>query len=339
MEIAPAEVEKGLKSLYGEERVSQVTRITDGWETDVYAFDWNGEGASTKARILRLYPGDNAEAKATREFEAMRRLHPAGFPVPQVFERGGASSPFGRPYMTMERIKGVPLGMAARAVDAPRRGEMLTLFCGVFRMLHSLDPHEILPNDPLDLSNPYAFIDDELSKMDAAVNTFDLAKTSSAPKFLEWLRERRDQAACPAYSVLHGDYHPFNLLLGENGMPAVIDWPNVCVGDYRWDLAWTLLLMSSFGDPSARAIVLEEYGRIANRAVEGIEYFEAIAAIRRFFGILIAIFAGPEKMGMRPEAAEVMKQNATHLRFVGGRLTQLTGIELPEADILLSSLA
>lgn len=44
-------------------------------------------------------------------------------------------------------------------------------------------------------------------------------------------------------ALLHGDYHPQNVLADESGVTAVLDWVNVLSGDPRADLARTVLLL------------------------------------------------------------------------------------------------
>lgn len=44
-------------------------------------------------------------------------------------------------------------------------------------------------------------------------------------------------------ALLHGDYHPQNVLADESGVTAVLDWVNVLSGDPRTDLARTVLLL------------------------------------------------------------------------------------------------
>jgi len=44
-------------------------------------------------------------------------------------------------------------------------------------------------------------------------------------------------------ALLHGDYHPLNVLADEKGVTAVLDWVNVGAGDPRADLARTVLLL------------------------------------------------------------------------------------------------
>ena len=69
-------------------KISDPVRITSGWETDVYSFNTEYRIDSRLAfdeLILRLYPGEGAETKASREFYVITRLHGIGYPVPQVY--------------------------------------------------------------------------------------------------------------------------------------------------------------------------------------------------------------------------------------------------------------
>ncbi|NIV28675.1 MAG: phosphotransferase [Anaerolineae bacterium] len=97
-------------------RVSDLTSISAGWESDIYSFDiehGSAEERQREALILRVYPGDDAHEKSAREFHGMSQLHKAGYPVPQVLvlERenfpfdAAQGRPFGKPFVIMERIK------------------------------------------------------------------------------------------------------------------------------------------------------------------------------------------------------------------------------------------
>ncbi len=62
--------------------VSEVVRITDGWENDLYSFKIENEGHEEEL-ILKIYPGDDAPWKSKKEFNVMRKLYEVGFPVPK----------------------------------------------------------------------------------------------------------------------------------------------------------------------------------------------------------------------------------------------------------------
>ncbi len=89
--------------------VTTLTRISDGWESDVYAFnapEWR-EGEY----VLRLYFGANAGPTALHEFRSMDLLMRASYPVPKVNLVETSTQPLGRSFLIMDRIsRGVPLG-------------------------------------------------------------------------------------------------------------------------------------------------------------------------------------------------------------------------------------
>jgi aminoglycoside phosphotransferase (APT) family kinase protein len=58
-------------------------------------------------------------------------------------------------------------------------------------------------------------------------------------------------------SLLHGDFHPGNVLLSSRG-PVVIDWPNATAGDATADFARTDLLLR-MGDPPPGTPALVRY--------------------------------------------------------------------------------
>jgi hypothetical protein len=77
------------------------------------------------------------------------------------------------------------------------------------------------------------------------------------------------------------------------------------------------------------------YERTEGNKVENIEYFEVVAATRRLGSIYLSLGEGAEKLGMRPEAASIMRQQATHIKAVVKVLSERTGIRISIFDELL----
>jgi aminoglycoside phosphotransferase (APT) family kinase protein len=323
--------------------VHGLARISDGWETDVYSFAVEYGKANSRQReelILRIYPGDDASQKSAREFNAMKQLHSVGYPVPQVLllEQEDASPndvSFGKPFVIMERIAGRPMGTVIDESPLERKLELLTLFCQMFVDLHALDWRPFAPDATSgEVPDPAALLGRAVAQGQATLHHFQ--RHEFDPVF-DWLRERLPGVGFGPPSVTHGDYHPWNVLLREDGAAFVIDWTNVVVADYRADLAWTLLLMSTYGSAEPRQIVLRDYARIAGREVERIELFDVIACLRRLATILIALRSGAGQMGMRPGAEAMMKDTA-HIGSVYALLRERTGIAIAEVERLLSTL-
>jgi aminoglycoside phosphotransferase (APT) family kinase protein len=326
-------------------RVSDLTSISAGWESDIYSFDvehGSAENRWREALVLRIYPGDDAYEKSAREFHGMRQLHTAGYPVPQVLilERDNSpfdtaqGRPFGKPFVIMERIEGEMLWPLLFGSTGERQQALLTQFCGLFVQLHRLEWRPFVDDvSRYDTGDPYTFVDRELSRFHHFLARFP------QPGFLpvlEWLKARRDQVDCLRPSPIHMDFHPGNVLLCDDGSAVVVDWTGLDISDSRFDLAWTLLLVSTHEDEEWRDLVLQEYERLAGIRVEQIAYFDVAACARRLFSVVISLSEGPEKLGMRAGAVTMMKQQMGAIKGVHDLLQERTGIRVSEVDRLLA---
>ncbi len=126
--------------------------------------------------------------------------------------------------------------------------------------------------------------------------------------------------------MCHRDLHPGNILLSPRG-PVVIDWTQVGVGDPRLDVAWTLMVVG-FGDPELGEILRDLYDPVD-------PWFEVAVGLKRLFTVVVSLQAGPEALGMRQEAGEMMVAATGGLQRVRDRVLELTGITVPEVEELL----
>ena len=268
----------------GGARVSDVVALEAGWEHDMHAFALERGPAGTACRreelILRIYPGDDAAAKAAAEFRGMTKLRAAGYPVPRVLVLECDDSPFGKPFTIMERIDGRDLWpLLFDAPDSARRGELLTLFCELLVRLHRLEWRPFADDETLRVcDDPYCFVDRALAGARGGIEALDL------PGFLplvDWFEARRDRVPCPRPSVGHGDYHPKNVLIQGDGSAVVIDWTGLHVGDPRHDLAQATLLAGTHAGPEWRGRIRREYERVAGEELEEMEFFDAGACAGR----------------------------------------------------------
>ena len=87
--------------------------------------------------------------------------------------------------------------------------------------------------------------------------------------------------------------------------------------------------------PAGRDLVLNEYRKQSGNSVDFIEYFEVFSCVNRLISVYSSLIAGPEPLGMRPEAVEMMKQQMGALGRVYSTLLELTGTEIPEIERML----
>jgi hypothetical protein len=126
-------------------------------------------------------------------------------------------------------------------------------------------------------------------------------------------------------------------MIRHDGSAVVIDWTQFNVADPRMDLAWTLLLAASHVDQSWRDRILAEYERLAGSEAARIDYFEVLACVKRLLSVVISLRLGPERLGMRPEAAAAMREQLPALRQVYQLLVEKTEIPLPQVAALLEA--
>ena len=213
-----------------------------------------------------------------------------------------------------------------------RKKDLLTLFCKMFVDLHSL-PWRSFFNKSLD-KDPYIWTNFFIKKAKTFIDTFEKSEFNPV---LDWI-EARVLDVPNTLSLTHGDYHPDNVLV-QNDAAFIIDWGGVEVSDFRMDVAWTLLLTSTHGNPELRRMILSEYERIGGRKIEHIKYFDVLACLKRLFSISVSLTDGAAKLGMRPGAEAMMRKHANHIKEVYQLLRKRTGISIPEIEHLILTLS
>jgi len=152
---------------------------------------------------------------------------------------------------------------------------------------------------------------------------------------IDWITENMPGEAPGYRSLCHMDYHGMNVMLDEDDRPYVIDWGASRIGDPRLDMAWTVLLYSTFGGSAFRAPLIETYVNLGGR-LECLEFFEVVAATRRITD-LIKVTADSDSAGLKPDVVEMMRESKDHFGRVHDFLEERTGIRLAELDELLRS--
>ncbi len=73
--------------------------------------------------------------------------------------------------------------------------------------------------------------------------------------------------------------------------------------------------------------------------MEQLDYFEVVACFKRLGSVVISLMYGPEKLGMRPDAADAMKLDMPAHKMVYDLLMERTGIAVPEIEKMLAPYA
>ena len=308
--------------------------MTSGWETELYGhtLEYSEEGLLVSRRLVaRLYPGRHAARKAEKEFTVLGRLGETRYPVPEVHEVETDADALGVPFMIMDWIEGHSLMDDFLGTPIEELGPHLEAFTKLFVDLHRIDPAQVFPESPR--------FEDTSCYLEMALERTARGLDETGPPWLrpvlDWLDEHRHGVSPGRFSVLHGDFHPGNIMVRPDGSYAVIDWGASSLGDPREDLMWTVLLASAFWGRPFGETVLGAYQRAAGEEVRDAGFFEVAAIYRRIQDTSISFMRGAEEASMRAGAVEQMKESLGHLHSVHGFLEERTGIRLPEFYELL----
>jgi aminoglycoside phosphotransferase (APT) family kinase protein len=309
-------------------------KIADGWESNNHRLivEYTLDGVQRVDWLLRIYSGSGSSSKAEREFHALTKLFAADYPVPQAFLLETNPAPFDGPFILTEFIPGQHMWHEIDQSSDERKLLLLDSLCQLFVRLHSLDWK--LFNNSLPENEPFFFIDRMLEEAGQILSRFPDFNGST---LLDWITSRRSLYACLRPSPVHQDFHPANILIGPDGRLKVIDWTSFDVTDYRFDLAWSLVLANAYGGDLMRGLILQGYERHAGKPAENIEAFEAISCARRLLDLTVSLTQGAEAMGMREGAAEVMRANLEPHRRVYRRFYEITGLRIQVVDELFGA--
>ena len=222
------ELAEELRARLGVERIDGLRRLSGGASRETWSFDIpDAEGNS--ALILRRDPPGAPKGGMRRERALLDAAAKAGVPVPRVVDGDDSS-------IIMERLAGetIPRRIlrdddyaAARPVLAAQCGEVLAA-------LHRI-PVADIPD--LEQADQVAQFRELLDTLGEPHPTFELA--------FRWLEANRPQVGDPV--VVHGDFRNGNLIVGPEGIRAVLDWELAHAGDPMEDLGWLCVKSWRFG--------------------------------------------------------------------------------------------
>jgi aminoglycoside phosphotransferase (APT) family kinase protein len=312
--------------------VTALTRISDGWESDVYAFD--APGWREGGRVLRLYFGAEAGPKALHEYRALDLLGRAGYPVPQVDLVEPDTQALGRSFLIMQRVEGAPLGRRWRDPDPAVRQHATEIFCDLLTQLHSLQWKELPGAEKL----PSFTVEEQLTYWSDFLKDYP---TDAFQTAMHWLRDASTKVKNQPLGLVHWDFHHENILINERNRAWVIDWTQLQATDVRFDLGWTLILLASERDPAIAQEVRVGYGALrgwdAEASEREMEFFEAAACLKRLVSVLISLQQGPDSLGMRPGAESIMSGRLARFAVVYKRWLALTATPLSNFEELLAA--
>jgi aminoglycoside phosphotransferase (APT) family kinase protein len=247
---APLKVEEDLRAALsalslrldaGATGVEGLQRLSGGATQEIWRFDLTGPSGRTPLILRREPAGRTSVAAVGLETEAALIVAASAkdVPVPPVRHVLEPADGLGRGFI-MGFVEGETLGgriVKAEAL-APARA-ILAHQCGeILARIHAIDP-AAFPTLPV--LAPVDLVDQWQAVYRAAEHprpVFELA--------FRWLAQN-----CPpppkTPRLVHGDFRNGNLMIGPEGVRAVLDWELAHIGDPMEDLGWICVNSWRFG--------------------------------------------------------------------------------------------
>lgn len=293
-------------------RVEQIAELEGGWETAIYSFD------AGDPLVARFYAGERGAARAVREAAVLGATAAAGVPVPTVVLVATEPSPFGTAVLVMERVEGVSLAGAPAGSES-----LISRMAEHLAALHRVPIDDVFGSGVRRFDEP-GFVKADVGTITAAIGDYGL---SEFDPLIGWLG-----GAMPPpqhESVLHGDYHPENIIVGEGGSGlTILDWSFADVGDYRLDLAWSALWTGTMAGERARDTFLKDYGEAAGGPIDDLEYFEVLKLGARLVTVASWLGGSVEPPVEKITPAAIRSGYRETIMTVYERFRELTSIRL-----------
>lgn len=318
--------------------ITHIKEITEGWETEKYSLSirYNVEDdVRAEELILRFYFGPQQRKQARKEYALMNRAPQFSIPVPRVDLLATDHSPFGDAFIVMERIRGETMATTLDGASEPEILTLMRMMVTHFVTLHQIPWQQLFDNDQRGIPahhEPMDFIRSQLTDMRTTVFRYRLHEFDP---FLRWLDERAELGATTRLCVIHNDYHPLNIMVREsNGGLVILDWSFADVGDYRLDLAWSVLLVSVMVGDLYGEIMVKLYEEIAGARVEHFQYFEVLKFTARILTIASWLDESVVIPVKKITREAIRNEYKVHVLNVYNRLKEITDLELPSMETL-----
>ena len=329
--MTPADIVAALTPFLERETGAQVAlenvrSMTGGATREAWSLDATVARAGQAAERLELVmlvfrPGTQRAFSARDEFDLLAATRAAGAPVPRPMFVGETA--LGRPFYLMERLAGETIGRRLVRDErfAAARRVLPAQLASALAAIHRVPLTSPAGTAELAfLPRPAAGQPVVASELDRLEELYREITVEPHPAFeiaFRWLRGRMPSAGDVA--LVHGDFRIGNVMVGEEGLRAVLDWELAHVGDPFEDLGWLCVRSWRFGMDhlplggiAQREELFEAYARASGRPVDAavVRFWEVYGNLRWGVFTLVQVRSFLEGMSASVELASIGRRTA-----------------------------
>jgi aminoglycoside phosphotransferase (APT) family kinase protein len=219
-------------------------KLSGGASQETWSFDIVHPDGNIGAILRRAPQGYGAAptraAGLNAEATLMQLAYDAGLPSPRVLHVLQPQDELGTGFI-MARVEGETIARKILRDDqfAQARPKLARQLGQVAAGIHSLPASKLPKLRQMTSTREIAELERDYRSFDWPRPVFELA--------LRWLRER-DPGPPQQVTLVHGDFRHGNLIIGPDGVRAVLDWELAHTGDPMEDLGWICVNSWRFGE-------------------------------------------------------------------------------------------
>ncbi len=282
-------------------RLVGLERLSGGASQELWSFDVEARGDRLPL-ILRRNPGGLVQREGAAGMETEARLielaRGAGAPAPAVVHVCQPDDGLGHGYV-MERIAGETIARRILRDDAyaAARPRLARQLGEAAARIHAVD---VAAAGPLRTVTPQSSLDGSYAGYRAHATPRPVVEWA-----FRWLREHQPPPP-RRETVVHGDMRTGNIIVGPEGLRAVLDWEVVHLGDPMEDLGWICVTSWRFGEVEkpaggfgSREELFAGYEAVSGAPVdaERVRWWEVMGTLR--WGMSCAMFGREFQEGDR----------------------------------------
>ncbi len=311
--------------------MAELCRLAGGASRELWSLELSLRGRRLALVLRRDPPRRVGEGDRSLEARLLRAAAEVGVPVPRVHWCCSDPAVLGSPFLLMDRVAGESIPrrlLREERYRAAREGLCAELAASLAR-IHRIDPERPELAELATATSGVGSGREEVLRFGAALGNLAVEPHPVLALAERWLLER---APAPARRVVvHGDYRMGNVIVGEDGLRAVLDWELCHLGDPVEDLGWLCVRAWRFGNdalPAAgvgsRQALVEAYQRAGGAPVdpEALRFWEVCGNFKLalvFVSQARVFLGGLPSLELASLGRRIAEAEEELLRFMDGR--------------------